>query len=189
MMAELPKMYKTQQHKQYNIEVYVDNFMALVIPTSKEEVTHVGQAVMHGIHDVFPEHKNDTTDPIAKNKLFKGKGQMSTTKTLLGFWFQWQGQNNVAGDSKTRSTPNHIAQLDPHVRAQRARDTIQRIQIGSGKNTTRIYSSASWSRATFTMQCSTTKKIRYCIPPTNRITQTSITPVQDAPPKINHATN
>jgi hypothetical protein len=85
MMAELPKMYKTQQHKQYNIEVYVDNFMALVIPTSKEEVTHVGQAVMHGIHDVFPEHKNDTTDPIAKNKLFKGKGQMSTTKTLLGF--------------------------------------------------------------------------------------------------------
>ncbi len=42
---------------------------------------------MHGIHDVFPEHKNDTTNPIPKNKLFKDKGQMSTTKTLLGFNF------------------------------------------------------------------------------------------------------
>jgi hypothetical protein len=86
-MAELPEMYETQQHMQYLIEVYVDNFMALVIPTSKEEVTHVGQAVMHGIHDVFPEHKNDTTNPIAKNKLFKGEGQMSTIKMLLGFDF------------------------------------------------------------------------------------------------------
>jgi hypothetical protein len=57
-----------------------------------------------------------------------------------------------------RSTPNHLAQLDPHVQAQRARDTIQRIRISSGENLTRIYSSASWSRATFTMQCSTTKK-------------------------------
>jgi hypothetical protein len=65
----------------------MDNFMALVIPTLKEEVTHVGRAVMHGIHDVFPEHKNDTTNPIAKNKLFKGEGQTSTTKTLLGFDF------------------------------------------------------------------------------------------------------
>jgi hypothetical protein len=61
--------------------------MAIVIPTSKEEVTHVGRAVMHGIHDVFPEHENDTTNPIAKNKLFKGKEQISTTKTLLGFDF------------------------------------------------------------------------------------------------------
>jgi hypothetical protein len=86
-MVELPETYETQQHMQYLIEVYIDDFMALDIPTSKEEVTHVGRAIMHGIHDVFPEHENDTTNPIAKNKLFKGKGQMSTTKMLLGFDF------------------------------------------------------------------------------------------------------
>ncbi len=40
-IAELPETYKMQQHMQYLIEVYMDNFMALVIPTSKEEVTHV----------------------------------------------------------------------------------------------------------------------------------------------------
>jgi hypothetical protein len=48
---------------------------------------------MHGIHDVFSEHENDTTNPIAKNKLFKGEGQMSTTKTLQGF--------NFNGEDKT----------------------------------------------------------------------------------------
>ncbi len=92
-MAELPETYKTQQHMGYLIEIYMDGFMALVIPTSKEEVTHVGRAVMHGIHDVFPEHENDTTNPIAKNKLFKGKGKMSTTKMLLGFDFN--GEDNT----------------------------------------------------------------------------------------------
>ncbi len=42
---------------------------------------------MHGIHNVFPEHENNANNPIAKNKLLKGKGQMSTTKMLLGFDF------------------------------------------------------------------------------------------------------
>ncbi len=42
MLAELPETYKTQKHMKYLIEVYVDNFMALVIPTSIKEVTHVG---------------------------------------------------------------------------------------------------------------------------------------------------
>jgi hypothetical protein len=42
---------------------------------------------MHGIHNVFPEHDNDANNPIAKNKLLKGEGQMSTTKMLLGFDF------------------------------------------------------------------------------------------------------
>jgi hypothetical protein len=86
-VAELPETSKTQKYMRYLIEVYVDDFMALVIPTSLREVMHVGWAIMHGIHNVFPEHKDDATNPIAKNKLLKGKGQMSTSKTLLGFDF------------------------------------------------------------------------------------------------------
>ncbi len=84
MLAELPETYEMQKHMKYLIEVYVDDFMALVIPTSIKEVTHVGRAVMHGIHDIFPEHINNANNPIAKNKLLKSKGQMSTTKMLLG---------------------------------------------------------------------------------------------------------
>jgi hypothetical protein len=87
MLAELPETYKTKKDMKYLIEVYVDDFMALVIPTSIKEVTHVGQVVMHGIHDVFQEHDNNANNPIAKNKLLKGKGQISTTKMLLGFDF------------------------------------------------------------------------------------------------------
>ncbi len=71
----------------YLIEVYVDNFMVLVIPTTKKEVIHVGQAVIHGIHDVFPEDDDNSHDPISEKKLVKKEGCMSTRKTLLGFDF------------------------------------------------------------------------------------------------------
>jgi hypothetical protein len=40
---------------------------------------------MHGIHDIFPEQDNNANNLIAKNKLLKGKGQMSTTKKAPGF--------------------------------------------------------------------------------------------------------
>lgn len=36
------------------IEVYVDDFMSLVIPISKSQLEHTAAAVMTGIHDVFP---------------------------------------------------------------------------------------------------------------------------------------
>ncbi len=60
----LPNNAEVQQEMRYLIEVYVDNFMALVIPTTKKEVIQVGRAVMHGIHDVFPEDDDDSHDHI-----------------------------------------------------------------------------------------------------------------------------
>ena len=36
------------------IEVYVDDFMSLVVPVSQSQLKHVAAAVMTGIHDVFP---------------------------------------------------------------------------------------------------------------------------------------
>jgi hypothetical protein len=71
----------------YLIEVCVDDFMAIVIPTTKKEVTHVCRVVMHGIHDIFPAHNTNANDPISEKKLLKGEGEMSTTKTMLGFDF------------------------------------------------------------------------------------------------------
>jgi hypothetical protein len=86
-VGELPDTPATNKFMRYLIEVYVDNFMAIVIPTTQHEVTHVGRAVMHGIHDVFLADDNNANDPISKNKLMKGEGAMSTTKTILGFDF------------------------------------------------------------------------------------------------------
>ncbi len=70
------------------IEVYVDDFMSLVIPISKSQLLHTATAVMTGIHDVFPANdEDDGDDPISEKKLNKFEGQYSTIKTLLGFDF------------------------------------------------------------------------------------------------------
>jgi hypothetical protein len=71
----------------YSIEVYVDDFMNIVIPTSKAQLDHIANAIMLGIHDVFPENIVDSNDPISEKKLKKGEGQYSTLKTLLSFDF------------------------------------------------------------------------------------------------------
>ena len=71
----------------YALEVYVDDFMSIVIPTSQKQLEHVATAIMTGIHDVFPNDIVDSNDPISKKKLLKGEGKYSLFKTLLGFDF------------------------------------------------------------------------------------------------------
>ena len=67
--------------------MYVDNFIACTIPTSKEQVKHVARGIMHRIHNVFPPNRDDTKDPISDKKLRKGDGTFNTKKYLLGFDF------------------------------------------------------------------------------------------------------
>jgi hypothetical protein len=70
------------------IEVYVDDFMSLVIPVSQAQLRHVAAAVMTGIHDVFPaSDDNDGNNPISEKKLKQLEAQYATLKTLLGFHF------------------------------------------------------------------------------------------------------
>ncbi len=71
----------------YALEVYVHDFMSIVIPTSQEHLEHVATAIMTGIHDVFPADIIDSNNPISEKKLLKGEGQYSLFKTLLGFHF------------------------------------------------------------------------------------------------------
>jgi hypothetical protein len=58
---------------QYALEVYVENFMAIVIPTTKEQMLHVANAIMQGIQDCFPANDNDDNDPILLSKMKKGE--------------------------------------------------------------------------------------------------------------------
>jgi hypothetical protein len=71
----------------YMVEVYVDDFMSLVILVLRDQLQHAAMAVMTGIHDVFPPDEDDSNDPISKKTLLKYEGQYSTRKTLLGFNF------------------------------------------------------------------------------------------------------
>ncbi len=70
------------------IEVYVDDFMSLVIPVSQAQLRHVAAAVMTDIHDVFPANDDDDGNgPISEKKLKQLEAQYATLKTLLGFQF------------------------------------------------------------------------------------------------------
>ena len=72
---------------QYLIEVYIDDFMGLAIPTSKRTLDHVANGVMCGIHDVFPQSTTVENDPISLKKLLQEDGAWDTMKDLLGFVF------------------------------------------------------------------------------------------------------
>jgi hypothetical protein len=74
----------------YGLEVNVDDFMSIAIPTLQEQLTHVGRAIMAGIHDVFPADIIDGNNPISEKKLLKGEGQYALFKTLLSFDFDGQ---------------------------------------------------------------------------------------------------
>jgi hypothetical protein len=82
-----PTSESATQQLQYGLEVYVDDFMSVVIPTSKEQLDHVATAITTGIHDVFPSNIVNSDDPISEKKLKKGEGQYSTLKMLMGFNF------------------------------------------------------------------------------------------------------
>ena len=58
----------------YALEVYMDDFMSIVIPTSQQQLQHVATAITTGIHDVFPANIVDANDPISEKKLLKGEG-------------------------------------------------------------------------------------------------------------------
>jgi hypothetical protein len=82
-----PTSESAKQPLQYGLKVYVDDFMSIVIPTSKAQLDHIKMAIMTGIHDVFPSNIVNSSNPISEKKLKQGEGQYSTLKMLLGFDF------------------------------------------------------------------------------------------------------
>jgi hypothetical protein len=84
VFVELPATSTSDTAFLYALEVYVDDFMSIVIITSWEKLEHVAMAAMTGIHDVFPADLVDGNDPISE-KMSRGEGQYSIFKTLLGF--------------------------------------------------------------------------------------------------------
>jgi hypothetical protein len=77
----------------YLIDVYVDDFIGLVIPTCQQHMDHVANGMMYAIHDVFPQEEDPSEDPISFKKLLQGEGSWDVIKDILGFVFN--------GDDKT----------------------------------------------------------------------------------------
>ena len=55
----------------YVIECFVDDYISLDIPALQEQLRHVENLVMKGIHDVFPEDADDEEDSIFLNNIKK----------------------------------------------------------------------------------------------------------------------
>jgi hypothetical protein len=100
----------------YLEEVFVDDFIALAISLSQEQVKHVANALMMGIHDLFPADSVDKNDPISLKKLKKGEGQFALEKELLGFDFDGILKTMILGESKRELL---LTTLDKWIRASK----------------------------------------------------------------------
>lgn len=91
-VSRLPRSAAEDATLKYFVEVYVDDFIPMAIATSQDQLEHVANAVMHGIHDVFPADDVDEEDPISFKKLLKKEGQWALQKDCLGFTFDGEAK-------------------------------------------------------------------------------------------------
>ena len=57
--AKLIKKDFSNEPFNYVLEVYMDDYIALAIPSIQDQLHHVSNAIMTGINDVFPQDKDD----------------------------------------------------------------------------------------------------------------------------------
>jgi hypothetical protein len=76
----------------YVVEVYMDDFLGLAIPATRDQLQHAANAIVHGIHDVFPANDNDDEDPISFKKVQLGNSTWSLRKDILGFTFDGEAK-------------------------------------------------------------------------------------------------
>jgi hypothetical protein len=76
--------------------------VSLAVPTSRAQLDHVANGIMHGVHEVFPAEDDKDEDPIAHKKLKKGDGRWMLRKDLLGFDFDGE-QHTIAVNEERRA--------------------------------------------------------------------------------------
>jgi hypothetical protein len=110
--GNLPEWDENGNAFRYLFEVYVDDFVSLVIPTSCKQLRHISTGTMTRIRDVFPANTNDSNDPISEKKLKQRDGEYSTTKTILGFDFDGVNKTIWLEEGKTSSSTHCPPWLD-----------------------------------------------------------------------------
>ncbi len=84
---KLPERDDSRNNFRYFLEIYVNDFVSLVIPTSRKQLWHVSTDTMAGIHNVFLANDDDSNNPISEKKLKQGDSEYATKKIILGFEF------------------------------------------------------------------------------------------------------
>ena len=84
----------------YMLEVYMDDFIDLAIPSCQSDLDHLASSTMNGIHDVFPPAETADIDPISNKKLTKRDGAWANVKEILGMTFDGMSKTIWLPESK-----------------------------------------------------------------------------------------
>jgi hypothetical protein len=123
----LPEESTCKDSLKYMLEVYVDDFVNLLILTSQEHLWHMANAIIEGIHDVFPPDQDDRHNPIMEKKLLKKEGQYTTLKTILGFDFDGVAKILWLEEAKCEKLLMQHSELDEWCRLPRIRNHVGNI--------------------------------------------------------------
>ena len=63
----------------------MDDYIVLAIPMIQDQLHHAANAIMTGIHDVFPPDKDDKEDSTSLKKYLKKEAAREMIKNVLGF--------------------------------------------------------------------------------------------------------
>ena len=86
-IEELKNKDTSKEPLNYMLEVYMDDYIVLDIQNIQDQLHHVANTIMTGIHDVFPPYKDDNEDDISLKKILKKEAAWATIKNVLGFEF------------------------------------------------------------------------------------------------------
>ena len=70
-ISELKNKDNSKEPFNYMLELYTDDYIVLAIPKIQYQLHHVANAIVTGIHDVFPPDKDEKEDSISLKKILK----------------------------------------------------------------------------------------------------------------------
>ena len=78
------------------MEVHIDDYIELAISKIQDQLQHVANSIMTGIHDLFPLEKYYKEDAISLKKIMKKEAAWEIIKNVLGFEFDGNpGENTI----------------------------------------------------------------------------------------------
>ena len=105
--VEMPQIDISDDLFNYMLEVYMENCIELSIPSRRAQVNHVSNAVMIGIHNLFPIDKDDDKYAISLKKyIYIKEFAWAVIKNVLGFDF-----DNNPGEHPIWLTEDHCTNI------------------------------------------------------------------------------
>ena len=84
-IARIKKKDISKEPFNYMLEVYMDDYIVLVIPKIQDQLHHVANAIITGMCDVFLPDKDDKEYSISIKEIIKKESAWTTIRNVLVF--------------------------------------------------------------------------------------------------------